>query len=103
SVVRVAPDVRSPYLSQASIGVEQELWGRNVLTAEYSILSGQQLFRSRNINAPLPVTGVRPDPSVLNINQIESTGSRDSQALTVTWRGRLGTLIKPYAQYVFPR
>jgi outer membrane receptor protein involved in Fe transport len=101
SIVRVAPDIRSPYLSQASLGVEQELWRRNSFTAEYSVLHGADLFRSRNINAPLPATGVRPDSAFLNVNEIESTASERSQALTVTWQGRVGKLFKPYAQYVF--
>ena len=101
SITRVAPDIRSPYVSQASVGIEQELWHRNAVTAEYSVLHGVNLFRSRNINAPLPATGLRPDPDFLNINRIESTGSSRSQALTLTWRGRVGNVFKPYVQYVF--
>src|SRR3989441_8572361 len=103
SIIRVAPDIRSPYMSQANVAIEQELWHRNAITAEYSVLHGVHLFRSRNINAPLPATGVRPDPEFLNINEIESTASERSQALTITWSGRVGKLFKPYAQYVFSR
>jgi hypothetical protein len=61
------------------------------------------LFRSRNINAPLPDIGVRPDSDFLNINQIESTASQRSDALTITWKGRLGKAFRPYAQYVLSR
>jgi hypothetical protein len=103
SIIRVAPGIRSPQLSQASAGIEQELWHRNSITAEYSLLYGAHLFRSRNINAPVPATGVRPDPDFLNVNEIESTASERSQALTIAWRGRLGKSFKPYAQYVFSR
>jgi len=88
-------------LSQASIGIEQELWRRNSLTAEYSVVRGAHLFRSRNLNAPLPAIGLRPDPEFLNINQVESTASEQSQALTITLHGRAGKLFKSYAQYVF--
>jgi hypothetical protein len=101
SVIRLAPGLQSPYTSQASIGIEQEVWRRNSIAAEYSMWRGVHLFRSRNINAPLPSTGLRPDPDFLNINQIESTGSGRSQALTITWRGRIGKVFKPYVQYVF--
>jgi hypothetical protein len=101
STVRVAPGIQSPSVSQASLGIEQELWHRNSVTAEYSVLHGAHLFRSRNINAPLPATGSRPDPDFLNINEIESTAFVRSQALTITWQGRVGKLFKPYAQYVF--
>jgi hypothetical protein len=103
STIRVAPDIRSPYVSHASIGIEHELWQRNLLTAEYSVLRGAHLFRSRNINAPLPATGLRPNPDFVNINQIESTASERSQAVTITLQGRVGKLFKPYAQYIFSR
>ena len=101
STIRVAPDLRSPQVSQVSVGIEHELPRRNLVTAEYSVLRGAHLFRSRNINAPLPATGLRPDPGFLNINQVESTASERSQALTVTLQGRAGKLLKTYAQYVF--
>src|SRR5439155_703498 len=103
STVRVAPGIRSPYLSEASLGVERELDQRNRLTAEYSWFRGTHLFRSRNINAPLPGTDLRPDPGVLNINQIESSAFLHSQALTIGWRGRPGRFFQPYAQYVFSK
>ena len=103
STVRVAPGIRSPSLSEASFSVEQELRQRNRLTVEYSWFRGTDLFRSRNINAPLPGTDLRPDPNFLNINQVESSAFLHSQALTVSWRGRLGKVFQPYAQYVFSR
>src|SRR5207247_8303021 len=56
SITRVAPDIRSPYVSQASVGIEQEVWQRNSVTAEYSVLTGLNLFRSCSINDPLPQT-----------------------------------------------
>jgi len=101
SIIRVAPDLQAPYLSQTSVGVEQELWHKNSLTVEYSFLHGTHLFRSRNINAPFPQTEVRPDPNFLNINQVESSAFERSHSLTVTFRGRLGKFFEPYAQYVF--
>ncbi len=103
STVRVAPGIRSPSLSEASFSVERELRQRNTLTAEYSWFRGTDLFRSRNINAPLPGTDLRPDPNFLNINQVESSAFLHSQALTVSWRGRLGKVFQPYAQYVFSK
>src|SRR5439155_9268344 len=103
STVRVAPGIRSPSLSEASFSVERELRQRNTLTAEYSWFRGTDLFRSRNINAPLPGTDLRPDPNFLNIDQVESSAFRHSQALTMTWRGRLGKVFHPYAQYVLSK
>jgi len=103
SVIRVAPDIRSPYLSQASLGVERELWHTNSLTVEYSFLHGTHLFRSRNINAPLPQTGLRPDPNFVNINQVESAAFERSHAVTATFRGQFGKFFQPYVQYMFSK
>ncbi len=103
SVIRVAPDTRAPYLSQESVSVEQELWHKNSLTLEYSFLHGVHLFRSRNINAPLPGTGLRPDPNFVNINQVEATAFERGHALTATFRGRIGKVFEPYVQYIFSK
>jgi len=54
-------------------------------------LRGTNLFRSRNVNAPLPATGLRPDPNFLNIDQIESTAFSRSHAFTVSFNGRVGS------------
>jgi len=103
SAVRIASDLRAPSLSQASVGVEQALWAKTWLTTEYSVLRGDHLFRSRNINAPLPATGLRPDPDFVNVNQIESTAFLRGQALAVTFQGRFGKIFQPYARYVLSK
>ena len=103
STVRLAPDLRSPYVAQASVGIEQELWGRNQLAADYMVTRGAQQFRSRNLNAPVSGTGQRSDPAFLNLNQVESTGHARSQAMTVSWQGRVGRAFRPYVQYVLSK
>jgi hypothetical protein len=103
SVTRMAPDIRSPYLLDASAGLERELWRSNWLQLEYKFLRGVSLFRSRNINAPLPETGLRPEPSTGNVDQIESTAMLRSHALVLTFNGKFGKVFKPYAQYMFSR
>jgi Carboxypeptidase regulatory-like domain/TonB dependent receptor len=103
STVRLAPDLRSPYLAQASVGIEQEVWGRNRLAAEYFMTRGENQFRSRNLNAPVPGTGRRPDSAFLNINQVQSTAHARSQAMTVSWQGRVGKAFRPYVQYVLSK
>ena len=100
SIVRLAANLQSPSLSQASVSVEREVWRKNWITAEYAVLDGTHLFRSRNLNAPLTGTGLRPVPDLLNINQIESTAFERSHALTLTWRGRVGRVFESYAQYI---
>ena len=60
-------------------------------------------MRSRNINAPLPETGGRPDPNFLNINQVESSGACAGAALSVTFQGNMGKRLKGMAQYTLSR
>jgi len=103
SVIRVAHDQRAPYLFQASFSLERELWSKAQMVVEYQTLRGLHLLRSRNINAPLPESGQRPDPNFLNINQVESSASMRGNALSVTFRGSMGKRLKGMAQYTLSR
>jgi len=103
SATRIAPDIRSPYLLHTSIGVEREVYEDKTVAMEYMFLRGVNLFRSRNINAPWNAAGLRPNPAFLNINQVESTAFLRSQALTITFTGRVRKFFKPYARYVFSK
>jgi hypothetical protein len=103
SAIRLAPNLQSPSLAQASAGIEHELWRKNWLAVEYIWLRGTNLFRARNVNAPLPGTAARPDPAFLNITQVESTAFQRSNALTISWRGRIARVFDPYVQYVFSK
>jgi hypothetical protein len=100
SVVRIAPDIRSPYLIQASLSVERKLGrGQNHLALEYMITRGKNLYRMRNINAPLPGTGLRPDPNFINIDQFESSGASRGQSFTATFQARLSNRFDLLGQY----
>ncbi|MDX2032221.1 MAG: carboxypeptidase regulatory-like domain-containing protein [Blastocatellia bacterium] len=107
SVLRADEGLRAPYLGQASISIERELWKRAHLTVEYQTLRGVHLLRSRNINAPLPASlagrGARVDPFFLNINQVESSAASRSHSVNVTYRGGIGRRFKGMAQYTWSR
>lgn len=103
SVVRLAADATAPYMLQASLSAERTLWRRTHLTFEYLTLRGVHLFRSRNVNAPLPQTGLRPDADFLNVNQVESSASLRSNAFSTTFQGRIGKAFKGMAQYTLSR
>ena len=103
SITRVASDIRSPYLLHTTIGVEQELRDRISVSVEYTFMRGLNLFRSRDINAPLPSTGIRPYPNFLNIDRIESTAFSRSNAVTISFSGRLGKFSRSYAKYVLSK
>jgi hypothetical protein len=90
SLFRFAPDLVAPYLAQATISIEREVSSETFLTLEYAHLRGENLFRARNANAPLSATGLRPDPTVLNVTQIESNGRLEGNELYVTYRKQAG-------------
>jgi hypothetical protein len=82
SIVRAHPGIVMPYTRRVSAGVDRTLtsWAR--LRANYSHQIGRNLFRSRDLNAP--VNGVRPDPTLRNVTQLESTARSQNESLEVT-------------------
>jgi hypothetical protein len=102
SVIRLAPGIRTPALFQASLSIDQRLGkGRNYLTVEYTTIKGFRLYRTRNINAPLPATGLRPNPNFINIDQFESTGASKSNILTTTLKTSPHAGVDFMAQYTY--
>lgn len=101
SLVRSA-GLDAPVLTQASLAVEQQLFRRTTIAAEYQHLRGRHLLRSRNVNAP-SFAGARPDPSYLNINLVESSASMQSNSATVTLRSSIGKRLTGMAQYALSR
>jgi hypothetical protein len=71
SIVRAHRDLVMPYTRRASVGLDRTLTGWARVRANYSHQIGRNLFRSRDLNAP--IDGVRPDPSLRNVTLLEST------------------------------
>ena len=99
SVVRLDPTVVIPYVFQHSLSVEQQLHRGTTLTISYFRTSGR-LFRSRDINAPLPpLHAVRPDPSLNVLREIEASGTQITHSLEISFRGNLTKYFAGMAQY----
>jgi hypothetical protein len=104
SLLRIAPGIRTPYLMQASLGVERKLGrGHNFLTIDYTMVRGLELYRTRNINAPLPVTGAIPNPNFTDIDQFESSGRSRSNSLTASLQTELRKRLNLLGQYVYSK
>jgi hypothetical protein len=73
-------DLKLPRTLRANVGVEQAIGKFARLNVGYGYARGSDLFRGRNINAPL-ASGERPDPSIGNVTQIESTARSEAQML----------------------
>lgn len=79
--IQASPDLTMPYVHQAAIGLERQITPNLTAQVNYQALRGRNQLRAININAP-DVLGVRPDASVGNITQFESTGRSSSDRLT---------------------
>jgi hypothetical protein len=82
-------DLANPYNVTTSIALEKTLTAGLGMTLSWDSQRGVHLYRSRNINAPLPGLDVRPDASKGNIYQLESTGLSRSNNFTVSMRNQL--------------
>jgi hypothetical protein len=102
NVLRIDPFIRTPYVVQASLGVEAKLGTQTSLTAEYAMLRGVRLYRMRDINAPLPTTGERPDANFVQVGQFETTGSSYNHSLTLGLKTNLRRL-QLVSRYTFSR
>jgi hypothetical protein len=104
SVVRLAPGVQIPQTFQYSLGLDHQLGKATTLSVMYIGARGYHLFRSRDINAPLPpLYDARPDSQYSVIRQIESSGRQESDSLLMTLRGRMTRWFNGQMQYTLGR
>lgn len=75
-----------PIIQQASLGLERPLTAWASLRVDYMWTRASNTLRSVNVNAP--VNGLRPDLAAGNISEIQSTGRRASDRLTVGLNAR---------------
>jgi hypothetical protein len=76
----LAGDLVMPYRVMLNVGLSQQLKPNLGANVSYNRIRGYDRFRGRNINAPL--NGARPDPSVGNVTQVESTARLRGQTFT---------------------
>jgi hypothetical protein len=104
NVTELAPDIQIPYSLQYGASVERPIAKSAAAVLAYRGLRGHHLFRSVDINAPLPpdYTTV-PDPTRGHVQQIRSDGRLRSDALELTLRGRAGKRASGQMQYTYTR
>jgi len=73
----LAENMISPMRAMAIVGLSQQFSANFGSNITYNRSRGYDRFRGRNINAPL--NGVRPDPSLGNVTQVESTANMRGQ------------------------
>ena len=71
SIIRARNDMVMPSGRRYSFGADQPIGKFVRLRSTFVRQTGDHLFRSRDANAP--VNGIRPDPSFLNVTELETT------------------------------
>lgn len=100
NIVRLEQGGRVPYSVNYSLTIERQLAGSLTLAATYRGTRGIDLFRSRNVNAPLsPSHTVRPNSNLGIVRQIESDGKQLGNAFDLTLNGKAGRWFTGMAQY----
>ncbi len=100
SIVKLSPQINIPYTEQLSIGVERQLSKVTSVSVNFISSRGIDIFRSRDINAPLPPSyEVRPNAEFGQIRQIESTGHSQSKSLELSFRGQITRFFTGMMQY----
>ena len=79
SVIRARTDLVMPTGRRYTLGVDQPIGRFFRFRGTLSRQDGDNLFRSRNVNAP--VNGIRPDPSVGNVTALENTARSRTQSV----------------------
>jgi carboxypeptidase family protein len=104
SIVQLAPVVGIPLTVHYSVGVERQLRPKTTLAVNLIGSRGHDLFRSRDVNAPLPpLFAGRPDPTLGVVRQIESAGTQRTVALQLTLRGQVTKFFSGSTEYTLTR
>ena len=101
-LVQQANGTRIPYVIHYSVGAERQLLKGLTVAATYRGITGVALFRSRDVNAPLPPSyQVRPDLELGVVRQIESEGRQIGNALDLSLSSNASRWFSGLAQYTF--
>jgi outer membrane receptor protein involved in Fe transport len=104
SIVQLAPGVQLPQTVQYSAGIDHQLGKGKTLSVTYTGAKGYHLFRSRDVNAPLPPTyAARPSSAFSAIREVESDGRQTTNSVQATLRLRAGTWLSGQTQYTLSK
>jgi Carboxypeptidase regulatory-like domain/TonB dependent receptor len=92
-------DMTEPYYLQTSFSLERTLPRNSTLSISYVGTRGLHQLRARNLNAPAPVTGVRPFGNSVNVYDYETTGLFNQHLLVVNAQLRPSRRINLTANY----
>lgn len=101
TIWRKVQDLTQPYYIQSSLSIEHSLPHNTTLSVSYLDTRGVHQLRSRNMNAPAPLTGLRPFGNGFNIYDFETTGWYRQHLLMFNVQSRLNRKVNFTANYTF--
>jgi len=100
SIYTIDPSLRAPYTMQTAIGVERQLPRSTTMALTFTNSRARHLLLARDINAPLPVTGLRPYGDAGEIFQYESDGVLNQNQMIVNLTSRMNRSFTLFTFYV---
>ena len=101
TIWRKVSDLTEPYYVQSSISIERGLPHNTTLSVSYVETRGLHQLRSRNLNAPVPATGIRPFGNSFNVYDFETTGNYRQHLLVFNAQLRPTQKLNLTANYTF--
>jgi hypothetical protein len=99
TIQKVSATLRAPYMMQSAASVERQLPGHTTLAVTYTNSHGLHMFRSEDINAPLPGSGKfplgEPNPEFL----MASDGLYNQNQLITNLNSRLNRNVSLFGFY----
>lgn len=101
----VADDLQSPYTMQMALGVERQLPKNFTLAAFFISSRTLHVLRQRNTNAPICplqtncLNAPRPDPTLGNVYQYESSGTLNQNQLVLNFRTNISNKYTLFGNY----
>jgi hypothetical protein len=96
------PNIKSAYYWSSQIALERSLPRNLFVTISYDFNRGIKPTRTRDINAPLPGTGVRPNPAEGQVAQVQGSGLSSHRHLKASMRQRF-SIFNVTANYTWYR
>ncbi len=90
STTVASDEVETPNTTQVSVGIKREVVSGLAISADAVHGVGRNLFNGPDINYPDPVTGIRPNPDFLRIQQYQTNGNSWYNALLLGLERRAG-------------
>ena len=100
TIHEISSQLQAPYIVQSAIGVERQIPGNTTVAVTYTNSHAVHMLRSRDINAPLPVTGLFPYPGSGPIFLVESAGIYNQNQLITNVNSRVNRNVSLFGFYM---